>query len=163
MPSSLETQLGENEARNRTIVESICALDDDWTVLLFATSVDNARALAALLSFRGVPSVAISADTDPHARRRYVEDFQDKKIRVITNYNVLAQGFDAPAVRAVYVTRPTFSANLYQQMVGRGLRGTVNGGSDEVLIVNVADNIVNYGHQLAFHHFDFLWDGSHGR
>jgi superfamily II DNA or RNA helicase len=157
---AIETMLAENEERNRTIVDDIRALDEDWTVLLFATSVENARALAAMLSFRGVPSVAISSDTDPYARRRYIDDFKDKKLRVITNYNVLAQGFDVPAVRAVYVTRPTFSTNLYQQMVGRGLRGFKNGGSDEVLIVNVADNIASYGDQLAFHHFDFLWDGT---
>ena len=79
------------------------------------------------------------------------------EIRVLTNYNVLTQGFDAPEVRAVYVTRPTFSPNLYQQMIGRGLRGPLNGGSDEVLIVNVADNLEKYGGQLAFHHFDYLW------
>ncbi|WP_346536251.1 DEAD/DEAH box helicase family protein [Micromonospora sp. DPT] len=158
--ASMETRLAGNEERNLTIVDSICGLEPDWTVLLFATSVDNARALAALLTFRGVPSVAIDAETDSHARRRYIEDFLNKKIRVITNYNVLTQGFDAPAVRAVYVTRPTFSPNLYQQMVGRGLRGTMNGGSDEVLIVNVADNIVNYGERLAFHDFDYLWSES---
>ncbi len=76
---------------------------------------------------------------------------------MLTNYNVLSQGFDAPKVGAVYVTRPTFSPNRYQQMIGRGLRGPLNGGSEEVLIVNVRDNIDAFGTQLAFHHFDGLW------
>ena len=31
---------------------------------------------------------------------------------------MLTQGFDAPAVRAIFVARPTYSPNLYQQMVG---------------------------------------------
>ena len=44
-------------------------------------------------------------------------------------------------VRAVYVARPTYSPNVYQQMVGRGLRGPLNGGSPECLIVNVEDNV----------------------
>ena len=56
------------------------------------------------------------------------------------------------------MTRPTFSPNLYQQMIGRGLRGPLNGGSEEVLIVNVDDNLVQFGDQLAFHHFDHLWN-----
>ena len=32
-------------------------------------------------------------------------------------------------VRAVYVNRPTFRPNLYQQMIGRGLRGPLDGSS----------------------------------
>ena len=43
-------------------------------------------------------------------------------------------------------------------MIGRGLRGPLNGGSDEVLIVNVDDNLVQFGDLLAFHHFDYLWN-----
>jgi hypothetical protein len=42
-------------------------------------------------------------------------------------------------------------------MVGRGLRGRLNGGSEEVLIVNVKDNLDKYGEQLAFTEFDYLW------
>lgn len=76
---------------------------------------------------------------------------------MLTNYNVFTEGFDVPQVDAVYVTRPTYSPNVYQQMIGRGLRGPLNGGNEKVLIVNVADNIANYGEQLAFHHFDHLW------
>ena len=86
-----------------------------------------------------------------------IQKFRTGEIRVLTNYNVLSQGFDAPKVGAVYVARPTFSPNRYQQMIGRGLRGPANGGSEEVLIVNVKDNIEAFGTQLAFHHFDGLW------
>jgi len=157
LPSSVENNVGQNFERNRVILESITSQPDDWTVLLFASSVDHARAMAAELSYYGVPARPISGGTDPALRRRYIEQFRDHDIRVLTNYNVLTQGFDAPEVRAVYVTRPTFSPNLYQQMIGRGLRGPLNGGSEEVLIVNVADNLEKYGGQLAFHHFDYLW------
>lgn len=157
IPRSVQARLGADVARNETILRSVESLPDDWTVLLFATSVDNAKVLASLLTFRGIPAVSISAETDMAARRHYIDEFKAGRIRVITNYNVLAQGFDAPAVRAVYVTRPTYSANLYQQMIGRGLRGPLNGGSEMVKIVNVEDNVVQYGPKLAFTEFDHLW------
>ena len=32
---------------------------------------------------------------------------------------------------------------LYQQMIGRGLRGPKNGGKDRCLIINVADNVAH--------------------
>ena len=158
IPSNVLNKLAADSDRNRRIVDSVASLPDDWTTLLFATSVDNAMALAALLSHRGVPAVAIAGTTDPAARRYYIEEFKQGRIRVITNYNVLTQGFDAPAVKAVYVTRPTFSANVYQQMIGRGLRGPLNGGSEEVLIVNVEDNFQQFGDQLAFLEFEHLWN-----
>ena len=108
-------------------------------------------------STEGLPSVAIDSSTPGPVDAWYVDEFKSGRIRVITNYNVLSQGFDAPKVRAVYVTRPTFSPNVYQQMIGRGLRGPLNGGSDEVLIVNVKDNFDQFGDQLAFTEFDYLW------
>ena len=35
-------------------------------------------------------------------------------------------------------------------MVGRGLRGPKNGGTDEVLIVNMLDNILEFGDSIVF-------------
>jgi len=160
LPPSVEDRLGADKNRNRILLESIRALPDNWTVLLFAASVDHAETMAGLLSLQGVPAAAISAGTDPGARRHYVEEFRVGRIRVLTNYGVLSQGFDAPAVRAVYVARPTFSPNLYQQMIGRGLRGPLNGGKEECLIVNVADNVLLYEEKLAFTHFEYLWKGT---
>lgn len=157
MPRTIESRLAANSDRNRTIVDSILGLPEDASVLVFATSVQNARALAAMLAFQGVAARSVESGTDTASRRRYVADFREGRLRVLTNYGVFAQGFDVPGVDAVYVTRPTYSPNLYQQMIGRGLRGPLNGGKEEVVIVNVADNIEHYGEELAFHHFDYLW------
>lgn len=157
LPSAVTDRLGGDLQRTLRIVDSIAQLPDDWTVLAFAPSLENARVLAALLSHRGIPAVSVSADTEAGARRHYVDEFKAGRLRVLTNYGVFTQGFDAPMVQAVYVTRPTFSPNVYQQMIGRGLRGPKNGGSEEVLIVNVRDNFQNYGELLAFNEFEYLW------
>ena len=118
--------------------------------------------MAALLAAEGISAAAISGETGMGARRYYIEQFRAGKIRVLTNYNVLTAGFDAPAVRAIYVTRPTYSPVLYQQMIGRGLRGPLNGGKEMCLIVNVKDNIEQYGEDLAFYKFEHLWSSENG-
>jgi superfamily II DNA or RNA helicase len=163
LPAAVEERLGSDRHRNQALLESFRSLDGevgkDWTAILFATSVEHARVMAALLNLEEIPSAAITAETDAGARRYYVERFRKGAIRVLTNYGVLAQGFDAPSVRIIYVARPTFSPNLYQQMIGRGLRGPKNGGKERCLIVNVRDNLDRYGVQLAFRHFDHLWRG----
>ncbi|WP_458689833.1 DEAD/DEAH box helicase [Nocardia tengchongensis] len=146
-----------NDERNQRILNSIERLPAEMTVLVFTASVQHAEMLAAVLSDMGIRSSSIAGYTQPRERRRIIERFKASEIRVLTNYNVLSQGFDAPRVGAVYVARPTFSPNRYQQMIGRGLRGPRNGGLEEVLIVNVKDNIDAFGTTLAFHHFDPLW------
>jgi superfamily II DNA or RNA helicase len=160
IPASVESRLGADKTRNDAILESILAKDHAWQMLVFATSVEHAQTLAGLLSLSGVPAMAIAGTTDPGVRRFAIEQFRAGRIKILTNYGVLTQGFDAPAVRALYVTRPTFSPNLYQQMIGRGLRGPLNGGKEECLIVNLADNFLQFGEKLAFLQFEYLWDES---
>jgi superfamily II DNA or RNA helicase len=157
LPKAAEQRLAENEARNSVLLDEIAALPSDWPVLVFATSVQHAKYLAARLCDRRIKARAIEATTPGPERRKTVEDFRNGTIRVITNYGVLSQGFDAPATRAVVIARPVYSANLYQQMIGRGLRGHRNGGSDTCLILDVRDNITNFDHELAFTDFEHLW------
>ncbi|MFE6491977.1 DEAD/DEAH box helicase [Streptomyces sp. NPDC057748] len=154
---SAEQRLADDHARSRRIVESVVELPDNWPTLLFATSVDHAKYLAAMLNDRGVPSAAVDSTTSAQDRRTRVENFRSGRIRVLTNYGVLTQGFDAPATRAVVVARPVYSTNVYQQMIGRGLRGPRNGGKDSCLILNVSDNIANFDTHLAFTQFEHLW------
>ncbi|MFD7066831.1 DEAD/DEAH box helicase [Streptomyces sp. NPDC059913] len=154
---SAEQRLADDHARSRRIVDSVAALPDDWPTLLFATSVDHAKYLAAMLNDQGVPSAAVDSTTSAQDRRARIEKFRAGRIRVLTNYGVLTQGFDAPATRAVVVARPVYSTNVYQQMIGRGLRGPRNGGKDSCLILNVSDNIANFDTHLAFTQFEHLW------
>lgn len=162
-PRSAEERLGLDIDRNERLLHEITALPEDWTILLFATSVDHAQTMAALLTLDGISAKPITGLTEPGPRRHYIEQFREGDLRVLTNYGVLTQGFDAPAVRAIFVARPTYSPNLYQQMIGRGLRGPANGGKPECLIVNVEDNVRQFGEQLAFREFEHLWTTSPSR
>ncbi|MFG2851113.1 sacsin N-terminal ATP-binding-like domain-containing protein [Streptomyces mirabilis] len=154
---SAEQRLADDHARSRRIVDSVAELPDDWPMLLFATSVDHAKYLAAMLNDRGVRSAAVDSTTSAQDRRTRIENFRSGRIRVLTNYGVLTQGFDAPATRAVVVARPVYSTNVYQQMIGRGLRGPRNGGKESCLILNISDNITNFDTDLAFNEFEHLW------
>ena len=154
---STEGRIGEDSARNSAIIQAVRELPGDWPVLLFATSVEHAHVMAALLNWEGISAMAISANTEAGARRYYIEQFRSGRLRVLTNYGVLTAGFDAPAIRAVFITRPTFTPGLYLQMVGRGLRGPKNGGKEECLIVDVEDNFRQYGKELAFTEFEYIW------
>ncbi len=56
---------------------------------------------------------------------------------------MLTTGFDAPATDLIAMLRPTKSAGLYVQIVGRGCR--LAPGKDNCLILDFAGNIARHG------------------
>lgn len=163
VPPAVLERLGRDEDRTQRLLDDIAGLPADWPVLVFTASVLSAQTLAALLRVRGIEAASVSGATRMSDRRRSIEAFKRGQIRVLTNCAVLTQGFDAPAVRALYIARPTFSPNAYIQMVGRGLRGPANGGKEQCLVVNVADTGELFGDNLAYKEFDYLWERLSGR
>lgn len=151
LPDSAMVRIGEDDDRNSLIVESILASEAE-SILLFANSVAHAQYLAAQLHLKGCPAAAVSGETDQLARQHFTRRFRTGDLRVVCNHSVLATGFDAPKVDSILISRPVFSPVRYMQMVGRGLRGPANGGTEHCEIVTVEDNIVNYRERLAYHY-----------
>ena len=161
LPRSVEQRIASDTNRTLGIVDAyefhVGKRNPDWPTLIFATSVEHAQTVAALLNTKGVKARSVSGSTDRAVRRRVVDDFRSGEINVLVNYGVFREGFDAPKTRAILVARPVYSPNLYFQMIGRGLRGPRNGGSERCLVINVQDNIDNFNRELAFTDLDWLW------
>jgi superfamily II DNA or RNA helicase len=146
-------RLADDQDRNRLIVDRVRKAVDDGPVLLFANSVVHSQHLAARLCLSGVPAASIYGDTDVAVRQYFIRHFLEGRIKVLANYQVLATGFDAPKTATIVISRPVFSPVRYMQMVGRGLRGPKNGGTETCKIITVVDNLVQYGDRLAYHYF----------
>ncbi|MFN7286268.1 MAG: DEAD/DEAH box helicase, partial [bacterium] len=73
------------------------------------------------------------------ARREIVRQFKGGAYQVLCNQGVLTTGFDDPRITHVVIARPTVSLVLFEQMVGRGLRGPLFGGTEECQIHAVED------------------------
>ena len=158
LPQSVEERIAQSVDRTKRIIRAYeDYIDPSWATLIFATSVEHAQTLAALLNRKGIRSRAVSGETATATRRRVVEEFRLGEVKALVNYGVFREGFDAPKTRAIIVARPVYSPNLYFQMVGRGLRGPMNGGDERCLILNVRDNIENFDRKLAFSELDWLW------
>lgn len=157
--------IGRNEVRMRILVDHILKTLEahpEWPVLVFTPSVLSAQVLAASLRYQGVAAESVSGQTSRQRRRKVIKQFQEGEIRVLANCDLLVQGFDAPGVRALYIARPTFSPGAYIQMAGRGLRGPLNGGKEECLIVDVADNWGAENDFLGYHDYEELWAEQRG-
>lgn len=148
--------LGQDTARNRRLIDVLLKIPADWPTLFFGCSVEQATAVALLLRRAGRSADVVTSTTRTATRRHRVEQFRDGTLGVLANYGVLTTGFDAPLVRALVIGRPTASPVLYEQMIGRGMRGSRFGGTDECLVVDVEDNI-RFDGQMAFERYASYW------
>lgn len=110
--------------------------------LVFAPTVDTARQMANSFNKAGIPTAVISGETGREERRKIFEDYRTGRIQVLTNCMVLTEGFNAPWASCAVIARPTQSAPLYTQMVGRVLRKWP--GKKDALVINVSGK----GHRI---------------
>lgn len=127
-------------------------------ILYFGPSVRDAECMAYLLRERGIAAAVVSGKTREASRRRLVGKFRRGEIRVLCNCEVLTTGFDAPKVTHVVMARPTVSQVLYEQMVGRGLRGERFGGTATCVILDCEDNVKGAERpELGYKAFRRVW------
>lgn len=114
--------------------------------------------MAYLLRERGIRAAVVSARTRGVTRRNLIEQFRQNKLSVLCNCEVLTTGFDAPRVTHVVMARPTVSQVLYEQMVGRGLRGPMFGGTKTCFILDCEDSFRGEVRpQLGYTRFRKVW------
>ena len=112
------------------------ARDPGHLILYFGPSVRDAECMAFLLRQAAVPAAVVSGVTRDVTRRQVVSEFKQGELRVLCNCEVLTTGFDAPRVTHVVMARPDRSRVLYEQIVGRGLRGPRFGGTETCVVVD---------------------------
>ncbi|MCG8557866.1 MAG: DEAD/DEAH box helicase, partial [Proteobacteria bacterium] len=91
--------------------------------LFFATTVRHAELIAQRLQRKHRIGCDVVLGNMPKGERRAaIEAFRDGRIRALVNVGVLTTGFNAPRCDLLAIMRPTMSAALYVQMIGRGMR-----------------------------------------
>lgn len=141
-------RVGMDVRRNIDVFKAISSeAEAGKAVLFFGTNVNQALMISKILNDGGIASAAVTGETRSSVRNEYVDSFRTGRISVLCNYQVLTTGFDAPKIGSIIIARPTDSRVLYEQMVGRGLRGPEFGGTDVCTIITMLDNILNYEHE----------------
>jgi len=92
------------------------------STVLFAPLVASAHRFADAFNAEGIKAEVISDKVPLSERRAILERYEAGVTTVVCNAMVLTEGWDSPRTMCVIVARPTKSAPLFIQMVGRGLR-----------------------------------------
>lgn len=113
------------------------------SILVFATGVKHAEAILDQLRKHGQAAAMVDGETPSLERSWTVEEFKSGAIRFLVNVGVFTTGFDCPRVDCVAMVRPTGSAGLYYQMVGRGFR--LHPDKVDTLVLDYGGNIARHG------------------
>ncbi|MDQ0352200.1 superfamily II DNA or RNA helicase [Alkalibacillus filiformis] len=150
-------ELAADEGRNEMIIERLLNIPKGKPVLVYACTVDHAEFLSSVMNALGRKAASISSQTSKGLRRIYIDAFKKGELDYLFNYGVLTTGFDAPNTEYIVMTRPTTSDILYEQIIGRGLRGPKFGGTEQCAIIDFADNLMRLGKPLAYTRFEHFW------
>jgi superfamily II DNA or RNA helicase len=115
----------------------------DRQTIVFLPNVDSAHAyrheMGGIVGRDAVDSM--DASTPPEARARVFRRFKNGEIRFLFNCALLTMGIDLPMASCVAMLRPTKSATLFRQCVGRGLR--THPGKADCLVLTIAMDVPN--------------------
>jgi hypothetical protein len=88
----------------------------------FCVSVEHARYMARKFNEAGLNSVAITGADPSDQRSNALHRLKAGELRCIFSVEVLGEGVDVPDVDCLLLLRPTASATVFSQQLGRGLR-----------------------------------------
>ena len=122
--------------RNAIIVKEWMAAAYGLKTVVFTVDIQHAVDLAAAFTKCSIPADAVWG-SDPE-RKNKLHRHRTGEIAVLCNCAVLTEGYDDPGIRCIVLAKPTKSALLFTQMIGRGTR--IDDGKNDCLILDVVDN-----------------------
>lgn len=88
----------------------------------FCTSVLHAQFMADEFNRHGIKSIALTGQTPSDQRQAARQDLTSGKLQCIFTVDLFNEGVDLPEINTVLFLRPTESATVFLQQLGRGLR-----------------------------------------
>ncbi len=102
---------------------------DEWKdkagnrkTVVFCSTVLHAEHVCEAFLRAGIRADFVTGETPKEDRAEMLHDLEFGDLQVVVNVMVLTEGFDAPPVACVVLTRPCSQKGTMVQMIGRGLR-----------------------------------------
>ena len=114
-----------NDARVRLVLQQVVDKISDpaqMRALGFCVSIDHAEFMARRFTEAGIASQALTSRSTAEDRTRALRDLEKRRINVLFTVDLFNEGIDLPSIDTVLFLRPTESATIFLQQLGRGLR-----------------------------------------
>lgn len=137
-----------SEQRVEHILETIQKYGSDNGIvrgLVFCSKKEECHFLAEEFNKRNLVSIALTGDNNEEERRKSIQRLEStsyaEKIDYIFTVDIFNEGVDIPKVNQVVMLRPTQSAIIFVQQLGRGLRKAEN--KDFLTVIDFIGNYSN--------------------
>ena len=127
--SELSNLYTADDAWVRRVIKEVSDRVDDvqkMKALGFCVSIQHARFMAQRFKDAGISAAAVWGDTPGAERRDALKQLSDGRVQILFSVDLFNEGVDVPSVDTLLLLRPTESATLFLQQLGRGLRKSVN-------------------------------------
>lgn len=111
--------------------------------ICFCVSIVHSKHVVEQFVANGIAASHIDGTMESKERDKIVADFAAGKIMVLSNVEILGEGFDVPSAEAAILLRPTQSVSLALQQMGRVLRPSP--GKEYAVILDHAGNCLRHG------------------
>ena len=114
-----------DDHRVRLILQAVRDKVEDagrMRALGFCVSIQHAEFMAQRFSAAGIPSRAITSQSSREERAAALAALRERSVNVLFAVDLFNEGLDIPTVDTVLFLRPTESATVFLQQLGRGLR-----------------------------------------
>ncbi len=144
----LSNLLTGDDARVTRILAAVRRIVDDpaaMRALGFCVSVEHARFMAARFRDAGFVARAVTGETPSDEREAALRDLQRGDVQVLFTVDLFNEGVDVPEIDTVLFLRPTESATVFLQQLGRGLRK-----ARDKAVLTVIDLVGNQHREFRF-------------
>jgi superfamily II DNA or RNA helicase/HKD family nuclease len=121
----IENLLTGNDRRAELIAEQFRRYRGAWRqarALAFCVSVRHAEFMTEKFNAYGIPSMVVHGDTNATERAAATKRLRGREVNVLFTCDLFNEGIDLPFVDTLLFLRPTSSATVFLQQMGRGLR-----------------------------------------
>lgn len=146
--SGLESvYLERGRARDDVVLRELAdkAPQDNLRAVAFCASVRHADHMASVFEHAGYKASSLHSRMDDIHRRSLVRAFRDGDLQIICTVDLFNEGIDVPEINTVLFLRPTESATVFIQQLGRGLRNHETKG-----VLTVLDFVGNQNQKFRF-------------
>ena len=119
----------------------------EMRALGFCVSVSHAEFMAETFREAGIPALAVSGATPDNERAAALAALREREVNALFAADLFNEGLDLPDVDTVLMLRPTESATLFLQQLGRGLRRT-----RDKAVLTVLDFVGHHRREFRFDH-----------
>ncbi|MEQ1831148.1 MAG: DUF3427 domain-containing protein, partial [Pirellula sp.] len=135
--SALDEQYVEKgEARAKIILRELIEKVEDidrMRTVAFCATINHAEFMAEHFRTAGLHARALHSQISREDRRELVSRFRNGDLSIICTVDLFNEGIDIPEINTVLFLRPTESATIFIQQLGRGLRNHPEKGALMVL------------------------------